>query len=145
MSELNKMLEQLDNLKLTDVELHKKKLENAKKLLSAQTKYRDAPTNLLNSYLDLQITLENYKSKNPTVDLTLYETVLLSMRNAILFMEDVSGLVTQNEYLNNLLATQSAMLANVQSELNQYIGIENSILDNTLKEKITTVLKKLKI
>jgi len=142
--ELNKLFEELADLQQPDIDRHRKKLQYAERVFSRLSTNRTAPTDLLNSYVELTAIIEGYREKNPNLDLAIYDNALMAMRNALAYIEQEADIFQRNEYLETMVATQSRMIADLQTELQQYSGIEQAIMSGTLKDKITTVLKKLR-
>jgi len=140
--DLNKLFEDLDNLQLSDIETHRKKLEASVKLISSP--FHQAPLLLLDNYVKVTEVIEKHKAANPKADLSIYDNLLQSIRAVLIYIENLGQVYKENEYLQSMVQTQSTMLYNLQDELAQYTGIEAALINGTLKEKITTVLNKVK-
>jgi hypothetical protein len=133
----------LDDYKIDDKELMLRKLKAAERFIINQTAYRSAPTRLFNSYEKLTEIVEKNRVVNPKSDLTLYDEILLSIKISLIFMQDTAKLHEQNEYLQVTQETQKMIIASLHEELQQYRGIETSIVDGSIKSKISAILKKL--
>ena len=139
---LNKLLQEIDDLNLSDLEIHRKRLESMIKYVSSP--YSKAPLMILESYTELSLVIEKYKINNPKADISIYDKALDAMKTIILYCEHLNEIYSRSEYQEQMIQTQSIMINDLQSELQQYYGIEQAILNNTFKDKLSTIIKKLK-
>ena len=144
MEEFGKLLQELEDMSLSDISIHEKKLRYTEQVLANMTTYRSAPTELLANYIELTQLIEGHREKNPNVDLQIYDKVLMSMRNSVMWMEQTANLHAKNEYFETMVDTQSKIICNLKEDLQQYYGIEAAVRNGTLIEKVKSVLKKIK-
>ena len=145
MAYLDDILSEIENFSEDKKDLHKKKLSKIHTYISAGSIYKDVPVQLLESYYELTEVITKHQAKNPTADLSIYERVMSAMRSSISFLEHFSEYIQKAEHIEAVNQSQSRIISDLQSELMQYQGIEVSIRNNTIKEKIGVVLKKMEL
>ena len=143
--DVKKLMQDLDTLNMTDLSKFKGKLITAEKIFASYSIYKNIPSMLLSDYEKLTEMVESARSKNPNSDLSIYDGILQTMRQTMCYIQNLSEVENKQEFKDGIIQTQTRIIADLQNELQEYRGIESAILNGTLMEKISTILKKMKL
>ena len=143
--DVKQLMHDLDTLNLTDLNKFKGKLITAEKVFASYSIYKNIPSMLLADYEKLTEMVESARVKNPNADLSIYDGILQTMRQTMCYIQNLSEVENKQEYKEGVIHSQTRIIADLQSELQEYRGIESAILNGTLMEKISTILKKMKL
>ena len=143
--DVKQLMHNLDALNLTDLNKFKGKLITAEKVFASYSIYKNIPSMLLADYEKLTEMVESARAKNPNSDLSIYDGILQTMRQTMCYIQNLSEVENKQEYKEGVIHSQTRIIADLQSELQEYRGIESAILNGTLMEKISTILKKMKL